>query len=183
MSLSNYFHRMRIWSIPSPKKSPQIFHIRFLLSNNDDTETMILARLIFGEARNQSKEAMIGIAWSVKNRLLAKRKYFGFGYHEIIQKNDGRYYQFSAFIPGDLNYELLIDPFKNNNQTETQAWFQAYDVAVDIINGKTEDPTGCATYFHSKDFSPKKFIEETVPGAIYLTTIGAFLFYQDPNEI
>jgi len=165
-----------------PKRIPTVKDPKWTGDFSDDTDQMILARLIFGEARNQSKEAMIGIAWAVKNRLLAKRKYFGFSYHEIIQKNDGRYYQFSSFIPDDPNFKLLIDPFSKNNDKTTQSWFQAYDIAVTVISGSVTDPTGGATFFHSKDFSQEEFVSKIVPGAMYLQSIGDFLFYQDPNE-
>lgn len=166
-----------------PKRIPTVKDPKWTGDLNDDTETMILARLIFGEAKNQTKEAMAGVAWAVKNRLLAKRKYFGSGYHEIIQKNDGRYYQFSPMNPSEKdNYPLLIDPLKEADEVTQQAWSNSYNVAVDVINGTTSDPTGGATFFHSKDFPQEKFITETVPGAIYLKPIGDFLFYQDPNE-
>jgi len=165
-----------------PKRIPTVKDPKWTGDFNDDIDQIILARLIFGEARNQSKKAMIGVAWAVKNRLLSKRKYFGFSYHKIIQKNDGRYYQFSSFIPDDPNFKLLIDPFAKNNDQTIQSWFKAYDIAVTVISGSVADPTGGATYFHSKDFSQEKFVTKTVPGAIYLKQIGDFLFYQDPNE-
>lgn len=165
-----------------PKRIPTALDPKWTGDLNDDTDQMILARLIFGEARNQSKEAMIAVAWAVKNRLLEKRKYFGFSYHEIIQKNNGKYYQFSSFIPDDPNFKLLINPLAENREKTTQSWFQAYEVSTSVIGGLFTDPIDGSTYFHSKDFSQEKFITKIVPGAIYLKTIGSFLFYQDPNE-
>lgn len=166
-----------------PKRIPTVKDPEWTGDFGDDTEVMILARLIFGEARNQSKETMIGIAWAVKNRLLAKRKYFGFSYREIIQKNDGRYYQFSPMNPSEKdNYPLLLNPLKEADEVTRKAWFTAYDAALTVINGSDIDPTGGATFFHSQDFSQEKFVTKTVPGAMYLKPIGDFLFYQDPNE-
>ena len=167
-----------------PKRTPTVKDPEWTGDFGDDTDQMILARLIFGEARNQSSEAMIGVAWTVKNRLQAKRKYFGFNYHEIIQKNDGRYYQFSSFNPAEEdNFPLLIHPLKNNNEVDRQKWLTSYEVAGQVISDKIQDPTQGATCFHSQDLSQEKFVTKSVPGAIYLKTIGSFLFYQDPNEI
>lgn len=150
---------------------------------NDDTEVMILARLIFGEARNQSKETMTGIAWVVKNRLSAHRVYFGSSYHEIILKNNGKYYQFSPLDPEEKdNFPLLIDPLKKKNKITQQAWSNSYDIALSAINGTSNDPTGGSTFFHSSDFSREKFVTKIVPGAIFAKQIGDFLFYKEPNK-
>lgn len=149
---------------------------------NDDTDVIILARLIFGEARNQSKEAMTGVGWVIKNRLRAKRSYFGYSYHEIILKNDHRYYQFSSFNPADPNYPVLIDPFNAADETTSKAWFEAYDVAESITADISKDPTEGATFFHSSDLSQEQFLIESVPGAIFTKRIGNILFYKDPND-
>lgn len=190
-------HYIEFWA----DKTPTLHRVSFDLGNfqpkrtatakdpkwtgdfNDDTECMILARLVFGEAKNQTKETMIGVAWTVKNRLLARRRYFGLSYHEIIQKNDGRYYQFSPMNPSEKdNYPLLIDPLKKDEKVTREAWFASYDAAFNVVYEGIIDPTGGATFFHSKDFSQEKFVTKIIPGAVYLKSIGDFLFYQDPNE-
>ncbi|OGI28995.1 MAG: hypothetical protein A2288_01090 [Candidatus Moranbacteria bacterium RIFOXYA12_FULL_44_15] len=150
----------------------------------DDTDIMLLARLIFGEARNQSKEAMLGVGWTIKNRVNAKRSYFGSNYHEVILKNDKGVYQFSSLNPNEKeNFPLLIDPFRNKGDERThEGWLNAYDVSESIINGTNDDPTDGATFFHSEDLSQETFTTKSVPGAIFIKKIGAFLFYKDPNE-
>ena len=149
----------------------------------DDAVAMILARLIFGEARNQSQEAMTGAAWVIKNRVDADKKYFGSSYHEVILKNDGKYWQFSSFIPSDPNFKILINPLSNKvEETDKKAWFISYDIASKIVNNSVIDPTEGATFFHSSDLSQEKFTTQSVPGAIFIKRIGDFLFYKDPNE-
>ena len=148
-----------------------------------DTTTIILARMIFGEARNQSQEAMTGVGWVIKNRVNANKKYFGSNYHEVILKNDGKYWQFSSFIPSDPNFKILIDPLSNNaEETDKKAWFNSYDIASKIVGDLITDPTEGATFFHSTDLSQEKFTTQSVPGAIFIKRIGDFLFYKDPNE-
>ncbi|OGJ16806.1 MAG: hypothetical protein A2632_02065 [Candidatus Pacebacteria bacterium RIFCSPHIGHO2_01_FULL_46_16] len=96
----------------------------------DDTETMILARLIFGEARNQSRETIVGISWVVKNRVEAKRSYFGEDYHGVVLKSSKGIYQFSPFNPTNSNYLALTNPLSENADPLTEkAWFTAYEVA------------------------------------------------------
>lgn len=149
---------------------------------SDDTETMILARLIFGEARSQSKETMTAIGWVVKNRVEAKKSYFGDGYHDVITKNDTVHWQFSPMNPEEEdNFPLLTDPL-GNAETNKKAWSRAYEIAKNVINNKVQDPTDGATFFHSKNLSQEKFITESAPHAIYLKTMGYFRFYKDPNE-
>ena len=144
---------------------------------------MILARLIFGEARNQSKETMTGIGWVIKNRLAADKQYFGGSYHEIILKNSKGIYQFSSFNPTNPNYQILIDPLTESVDALTEkAWFTAYEVASQIINNEEGDPTNGAVYFHSDDLSQEVFTTERVPGAIFTKQIGSFLFYKNPND-
>lgn len=150
---------------------------------NDDTDEIILARLVFGEARNQSKEAMVGVAWVIKNRLLAKRIYFGFNYHEIILKNDGSSYQFLSFKPTDPNYLMLTNPLSGADNITNKAWFDAYETALGVINETISDPTDGATFFHSSDLSQEKFLKDNVPGAVFTKQIEDLLFYKDPNEI
>jgi len=167
-----------------PKRTPTVKDPIWTGDLNDDTETMLLARLIFGEAKNQTKEAMTGVAWAVKNRLLAERRYFGSGYHAIILKQSGPHYQFSPMDPTEKNnYSLLIDPLKEADEVTRQAWFNSYNVAVDVINGTTSDSTDGATYFHSSDLSQELFLTNSVPGAVFTKQIDDFLFYKDPNDL
>lgn len=197
-NLSTGTHYIELWADKTPtlhkvtlecgefelNRTPTVDNPEWTGAFNDDTEAMILARLIFGEARNQTKSTMIGIGWVVKNRLLAKRPYFGFSYHEIITKHNGTNYQFFPLNPEDkTNLPLLIDPLKNSDNATRQAWFNSYGIALSIVNGTSNDPTDGSTFFHSSDLSQEVFTEEIVPGAIFVKQIGDFLFYKDPSDI
>lgn len=162
-----------------PEGIPSVDNPKWTGNFDDDSDEMLLARLVFGEARNQPKEAKIGVAWTVKNRLLAKRSYFGFSYHEIILKNDGVTYQFSPMNSKDSNnFPVLIDPLKNQDPIARTAWFDSYEVASGVIHGTIPDPTEGAVFFHSSDLSQEEFITKYVPGAIFIKQIGDFLFYK-----
>lgn len=140
----------------------------------DDTEEMILARLVFGEARNQSVEAMRGVAWVVKNRLLANRSDWGNTYHSVILTPN----QFSVMNPEDVNFPILTDPLNTESQITKDAWKRAYEVAQEVIKESVDDPTEGALFFHSADYPQKKFTTEDVLGAIFTTQIDDMLFYK-----
>lgn len=167
---------------PLPEGIPTVDNPKWTGNFYDDTEDMLLARLLFGEARDQSREAKVGVAWVVKNRLLAKRSYFGFSYHEVILKNDGVIYQFSPMNPNDPdNLPLLIDPLKTGNHLTKTAWFNSYEVAKSAIAKENSDPTEGAVFFHSSDLSREEFVTKRVPGTIFVKQIGDFLFYRSPS--
>jgi hypothetical protein len=166
-----------------PSRIPAVDDPKWTGNFEDDPEVIILARLIFGEARNQSLEAMVGVGWVIKNRVNANKKYFESSYHEVILKNNGKYWQFSSFIPSDPNFKILIDPLPNNvEESDKKAWHMSFDIASRIISGLIIDPTAGATFFHSSDFSQEKFITQSVPGAIFIKKIDDIFFYKDPNE-
>ena len=168
---------------PVSDNTPTVDSPKWTGDFSDDSAQIILARLIFGEARNQSKEAMTGVGWAIKNRVNANKKYFGSSYHDVILKNDGKYWQFSSFIPTDPNYKVLTNPLSSNaKEADKQAWFVSCDIASKIISDLVVDPTDGATFFHSSDLPQEKFVTQSVPGAIFIKRIDDLFFYKDPNE-
>lgn len=164
-----------------PEEIPTADNPKWTGSFYDDTPEILLSRLVFGEARNQSKESKIGVAWVVKNRVLAKRSYFGFSYHEIILKNDGTNYQFASMNPNDVNnFPSITNPLKVLDQATRTSWSDSYKVALGVINETISDPINGAVFFHCSDLSQEEFVTKYVPGAIFVKQIGDILFYQSP---
>ncbi len=141
---------------------------------DDDPEDIILARLIFGEARNQSRDAKAGVAWTVKNRLHARRSDWGFSYHEVIRKPK----QYAAMDPHDDNFLKLTDPLNTGETGADESWYECYQIARGVIEGAIEDPTEGAVFFHSADYSQERFVTRDVPGAIFIKQIDDILFYR-----
>lgn len=125
---------------------PNVDNPKWTGSFNDDTEQMILARALWGEARGASEEALIAIAWSIKNRL-GKRKSWD-TYHNIILQPS----QYSAFwetSPKDNNLKALRDPLgTTNNPNDHKKWRKAYEIAGDVISQNIFDPTRGATHYY-----------------------------------
>ncbi|PJE57692.1 MAG: hypothetical protein COU82_00535 [Candidatus Portnoybacteria bacterium CG10_big_fil_rev_8_21_14_0_10_38_18] len=141
----------------------------------DDTEEMLLARLIYGEARNQPEEAKIWVAGAVINRVETDKVWPNTIKEVILEPK-----QYDVFKPEDSNYPYVIDPLKDNKETDKIAWQECYKIAKDIISGKLENPTE-ATHFHGIGISKDWFLKNIVPQGKFLRKIGDIYFYWSPN--
>lgn len=147
---------LRLGNVPPiHKRIPTVDDPTWTGDFTDDTDELLLARLIFGEAEGASKEAKIAIGWTVKNRVLAQREVeWGHNYHEVILKPN----QYEAFFRED-RLEKMRNPLKTDNESVKKAWFDSFNVAVNIIKDRIPDPTKGATNFYSTP------IEEIPPWA------------------
>lgn len=127
----------------------------------DDSEEMILARAIWGEARSTSEQAQIAVAWSIKNRLGTKKKWDT--YHHIVLEPA----QYSAFWqkpPKDENLKALRDPIgTTNNPNDHRKWKETYDIAEQVIKGKIPDPTDGANHYYDDSIAPPSWAKNIKP--------------------
>ena len=118
-------------------------HINYRTTNfSQDTDEVILARMIFGEARNCSKEERIAVGYTTINRLKQPRK-FGRTLSQVILKP----YQYSCFNRNDPNREKLMNP----KRYDPQSFEECLEIARGIISGTYKDPTQRATHY----FNPR----------------------------
>jgi len=127
------------------KRIPTVDDPRWTGEFRDDTERILLARVIFGEARNQIEEARIAVAWSAKNRIEDTR--WGNTYHQVILQSQ----QYSAFNKGDPNFPYVQDPFLD--KTQKNAWYECYEIAGRMIKGELKDLTNGANHYYSDDIN------------------------------
>lgn len=145
----------------------------------DDPEEIILARLIFGEARNQSQEVREWIGWSVINRTRAG-SWWPNNIHGVILQ-DGQY---DTFKPTDNNFSKIINPlnYENVGEIDKKSWFECCVMAKNIISGDSVSPTK-ATHFNS--FDKKEDVEwfekHVVPKGKFIKKFGDMYFYWSPN--
>jgi len=127
------------------KRIPTVDDPKWTGDFNDDTEQMILARAIYGEARNEllSDEARIGVGWSIRNRLEDSRRW-GDTYKTVILEE----VQYSAFRENDENWPFVQDPLHKNNPIDKKAWGNCYKIAGQIIAGDVKDPTDGANHYY-----------------------------------
>ncbi|OGN12867.1 MAG: hypothetical protein A3C71_01040 [Candidatus Yanofskybacteria bacterium RIFCSPHIGHO2_02_FULL_43_15c] len=138
----------------------------------DDSEEMILARVIFGEARNQSEEAKIWVASSVPNRVEAKT-WWGSTIHEVILQDQ----QYESFNQDNPNRFMVENPLYD--PTQKQSWIDSYKVAKGILNGDTPVPSK-ATHFHDPRKSQEDFVK-LIPDGQFLKRIDNLFFYWSPR--
>lgn len=156
------------------KRISSVYDPEWVGKFEDDTEEMLLARLIYGEARNQSTEAKIWVAGAVINRVEADV------WPNTIKKVILQEGQYDPIKPSDRNYPYVINPLRDNKETDKIAWEECYEIAEDIISGKLENLTE-ATHFHGGGVSTDWFLENIIPEGRFLRKIGDTYFYWSPN--
>lgn len=111
---------------------------------SDDDDTMLLARLILGEAENQPVEAKIGIGFTVLNRLKKQQSSWGFSVRDIIIKDN----QYDG-LWNKNTYGKVRDPLNNASEKRKQEWSESYEVAKNVLSRSVVDTVPGSTNFHS----------------------------------
>jgi hypothetical protein len=143
----------------------------------DDTDEMLLARLIFGEVNNEPREAKIWVAWSVINRTKANSWWPKMIKEAILQK--GQYDPIKSESPV---FKKIISPldFEDMGTSDKKSWYECYEVASGVISGKISNPT-IATHFFGIGVAKDWFEKNVVPKGKFLKKIGNTYFYWSPN--
>lgn len=140
------------------------------------TENEILARTLFGEARNQSTRGMEAVAHVVLNRLAVSKQKTIFWWGNTIEEICLHPKQFSCWNYSDPNRERIL------SVTSDDPVFKiALEIAEDACAGLLIfDPTKGATHYYNPSavqFSPAWAVKE-----IPLKVIGDHNFYR-PREV
>lgn len=126
----------------------------------EDTEDILLARLILGEAENEPKEAK---AWP--NTV-----------HGVILQEG----QYDPFKISDSNFDKITDPFRDVSSRRENEWQESWEAAHGILSGKINNSTE-ATHFHGLGVSKEWFLDTIVPKGRFIKQIGNTYFYWSPN--
>lgn len=164
-NLSNGIHYIEFWTDKTPiihrvelnlgeielKRIPTVDDPGWTGDFTDDTEEMLLARAVYGEAGGESREAKIAVAWAIRNRVEDNQNRWGKSYHDIILSD----FQYEPFN------NPKSDPFKKITQPllgdplEKRAWQESYRVAEAVFLDKESDPTNGANHFYVPSDQPK----------------------------
>ncbi|MDP3697827.1 MAG: cell wall hydrolase [Candidatus Taylorbacteria bacterium] len=141
----------------------------------DDSEEMILARLIFGEARSQIEEAKIWVVSTVFNRIKSTG-WVAKNIHEVILQDQ----QYESFNQNNKNRRFIENPLLDPTQKES--WIDCYKVAEKMLKNDIMIPSE-ATHFHSHTEVEeiKRFENTIVPNGKFLKKIDDIYFYWSPN--
>ncbi len=143
----------------------------------DDTDEMLLARLIFGETNNEPREAKIWAAWSVINRTTANSWWPKTIQGVILQTG-----QYDPINPKSPVYKKIINPlnYEGIGAADKKSWYECYKIAEDVISGKINNPT-TSTHFFGAGITRDWFEKNVVPNGKFLKKIGNTYFYWSPN--
>lgn len=164
-----------IESVPPEMRVPTVDDPGWTGDFNDDDETILLARVIFGEARDRrlSDTARIAVGWSIRNRVEYKNALrYGGTYHAVILKPK----QYSSFTATNANRYLVENPLSNENDVDARAWTNCYDIAANVLNNRIMDPTNGANHFFDDSISPPSWAKQEY----FKVKIDSFLFYEIP---
>ena len=114
----------------------------------EQPEEMLLAMLIFGEARGAKvhDDTRLAVGSVVRNRVLSG-KFGGSNWRGVIL----RPFQFSCFNSNDPNRPKLLEPLKHEKK---EVWESCYRCAALILNGTANDITQRATHYYTGSVVP-----------------------------
>lgn len=129
------------------KRKPSVYDPVWTGDFTDDDNQLLLARAIYGEARNTSlsDKVRLAIGWSIRNRV-DNASWWGDSYFSVVTKP----WQYSAFNKSDSNRKYVENPFVNDNKTDKLAWFNCYEIAGRVVKGEVKDPTSGANHYYDE---------------------------------
>ena len=111
-----------------------------LPTGKDDPDVIYVAQTIFGEARGESWNAKVGVAWVIINRKEAPRYYFGYTIPNVVRKP----WQFTCWRRKNVNYKKIHNPLKHES---VDTWLECYIAARLVLREQVKDNTGGALYY------------------------------------
>ena len=156
---------------PTPEGTPTVDKPAWTKDFYDDTEKLLLARTIYGEAGGESYKAKIAVGWAIRNRVEDSSQRWGKTYHDVILQ-PSQYEPFND--PNKDVFKKITNP-PLDNTLEKQAWLDSYKAAELVFLGKEADPTKGANHFYVPSDQPKPdwIVEEK-----RTVQIGATHFYK-----
>lgn len=136
-----------------PQKPEALFSGRTLPGGISQEEVMLLARLIYAEARGESFLGQVAVGAVTLNRL--DSPHFPKTLTKVIFEKNNKVYQFSPVADGSINME----PDE-----------KAVEAALEALEG--HDPTGGALFFYNPDIAGDQWIK-TLP---VINRIGNHVF-------
>ena len=106
---------------------------------SEDSDEVLLARMLFGEARSCSDEEKTAVAYTVLNRVDDGKRWNGTTIRGVVLKP----WQYSCFNRNDPNKEKLKDPEKYDKIS----WERCLGVAQGVVSRESKDFTKGATHY------------------------------------
>lgn len=143
-----------------------------MLLNKNEYETDILARTMYGEARNQGVDGLTAVACVVLNRLTVSVRKGKYWWGNTVDQICLKPYQFSCWNKDDPNYARIIKVDESD-----PVFFKCKKLARAILEIGTKDITNGATHYHTAAVSPSWAAKNKITARI-----GSHIFYR-PAEV
>lgn len=152
----------------TPQRVPTVHDPQWTGDFADDTDQIILARALFGEARNTlvPDQARTAIGWIIKNRVKSER--WANNYWEVITYPG----HFSSFNRDDDNRPFVENPLHTQKDIDRTAWEHVYEIAGKIINDQLPDPTQGANHYYDDSISAPNWAENK-KSILHITYVNA----------
>ncbi len=108
-----------------------------------DSDEVLLARMILGEAGNCSHLERVAVGYTAVNRANDGKKWNGETLREALLWRK----KYSCFNFGDSNRTILMNPDKYSPET----FRDCLKASEEILSGKISDPTNGATHYYSPE--------------------------------
>jgi spore germination cell wall hydrolase CwlJ-like protein len=133
-------------------------------------EFALLVTVVGREARGESQDAMLGVAWSIRNRV-DHPGWWGNSWETVITKP----MQYTSIAPptGDHDPNLTVYPDLTNDR-----WMQVAEAAEAAYWAVGKDPVFGATHYFDKslDATPPQWTK--APTSVHVCDIGDLRFWK-----
>lgn len=145
-----------------PKRIPTVNDPEWTGDFSDDIDQIILARALFGEARNTfvPDEARVAIGWVIRNRVASKS--WPNTYWEVVTEP----LQFSAFNLDDTNRVYVENPLHSGKEVDKVAWEHAYQISGKLIGDQISDPTYGANHYYDDSIRVPPWAKDKKPSFV-----------------
>jgi len=116
-----------------------------------DSEEVLFARMLFGEARNCSDEEIIAVGYTAVNRTKDGRNWNGEGSIKEVLLSPKQYSCFNDDKYNQKNLEAMRNPMKYDSVN----FERALKISREILSGKYRNPIDNATLYDLKGCNPK----------------------------
>lgn len=155
--------------LPTPKGIPTVDNPAWTKDFYDDTQAILLARVIYGEVGGESDEAKAAVGWTIRNRVEDSRNRWGKTYHGVILQA----HQYDA-LWNKRTYNKVRNPPIAESEQEREVWRGSYKAAVQVISGEISDPTKGANHFYATTIPTPLWADEKK----FTVQVGITKFYK-----
>lgn len=135
-----------------------------------DSDTEVMARTLYGEARGESDQGKTAVGWVIMNRVAFAQARGTYWWGNTIRNVCLKPFQFSCWNLNDPNRRII-----ETVRPGDPIFDRCLEIAQQVIAGRLPSPVDGATHYYAQYINRPAW----VPGATFVTQIGVHKFYKD----